>query len=205
MTLTQHQAAFAAGTSFDDLPPAVVDAVTGHVLDTVGLMLAATGTAEGEAARAVAARWGTGGDAGTAFGERMPAPSAAFVNGTLAHALDFDDTHLPSILHPSATRRSRSRSPSASSAARAAATPSPRSPSATSSASGSAWRRTTRSPATTSSSSAGCTRRRSAGRSRAPPRARACSGSPGTRSRTHSGSPPAWAQGCSRRTAAEAL
>ncbi len=27
---------------------------------------------------------------------------AAFVNGVLAHSLDFDDTHLPSILHPSA-------------------------------------------------------------------------------------------------------
>jgi 2-methylcitrate dehydratase PrpD len=33
----------------------------------------------------------------------MPAPSAALVNGTLAHALDFDDTHVPSILHPSAS------------------------------------------------------------------------------------------------------
>jgi 2-methylcitrate dehydratase PrpD len=28
--------------------------------------------------------------------------AAALVNGTLAHSLDFDDTHLPSILHPSA-------------------------------------------------------------------------------------------------------
>jgi 2-methylcitrate dehydratase PrpD len=35
-------------------------------------------------------------------GERLPAPSAALANGTLAHALDFDDTHLPSVLHPSA-------------------------------------------------------------------------------------------------------
>ncbi|MBM3678692.1 MAG: MmgE/PrpD family protein, partial [Actinobacteria bacterium] len=31
-----------------------------------------------------------------------PAATAALVTGTLAHALDFDDTHLPSILHPSA-------------------------------------------------------------------------------------------------------
>ena len=35
--------------------------------------------------------------------ERCPAPAAALVNGTLAHALDFDDTHLPSVLHPSAS------------------------------------------------------------------------------------------------------
>jgi 2-methylcitrate dehydratase PrpD len=33
---------------------------------------------------------------------RYPAVSAALMNGTLAHSLDFDDTHLPSVLHPSA-------------------------------------------------------------------------------------------------------
>ncbi|WP_309239968.1 MmgE/PrpD family protein [Actinomadura sp. J1-007] len=32
-----------------------------------------------------------------------PEPSAALLNGTLAHSLDFDDTHLPSVLHPSAS------------------------------------------------------------------------------------------------------
>src|SRR5690606_32648431 len=35
-------------------------------------------------------------------GRRLPAPAAAFVNGVLAHSLDYDDTHLPSVLHPSA-------------------------------------------------------------------------------------------------------
>lgn len=34
---------------------------------------------------------------------RLPATSAAFVNGTLAHCTDFDDTHLPSVLHPSSS------------------------------------------------------------------------------------------------------
>src|SRR5690606_23077479 len=34
--------------------------------------------------------------------ERLPAALAALVNGTLAHSLDYDDTHLPSVLHPSA-------------------------------------------------------------------------------------------------------
>ncbi len=29
--------------------------------------------------------------------------SASFVNGVLAHSLDYDDTHLPSVLHPSAS------------------------------------------------------------------------------------------------------
>ena len=33
----------------------------------------------------------------------MSAVEAAFVNGVLAHSLDYDDTHLPTILHPSAS------------------------------------------------------------------------------------------------------
>jgi 2-methylcitrate dehydratase PrpD len=33
----------------------------------------------------------------------MPSAAAALLNGTLAHAMDFDDTHLPSVLHPSAS------------------------------------------------------------------------------------------------------
>jgi 2-methylcitrate dehydratase PrpD len=35
-------------------------------------------------------------------GDRYPAASAALMNGTPAHSLDYDDTHLPSVLHPSA-------------------------------------------------------------------------------------------------------
>ena len=35
--------------------------------------------------------------------DRLPAALAAFVNGVLAHSLDYDDTHLPSVLHPSAS------------------------------------------------------------------------------------------------------
>ena len=34
---------------------------------------------------------------------KLPSASAALINGTLAHILDFDDTHLPSVLHPSAS------------------------------------------------------------------------------------------------------
>ena len=34
---------------------------------------------------------------------RSPANQAALVNGVLAHSLDYDDTHLPSVLHPSAS------------------------------------------------------------------------------------------------------
>jgi hypothetical protein len=39
----------------------------------------------------------------SAPGGGCPPHQAAFVNGVLAHSLDYDDTHLPSILHPSAS------------------------------------------------------------------------------------------------------
>ncbi|MEV5880046.1 MmgE/PrpD family protein [Streptomyces sp. NPDC052101] len=74
------------------------------VLDTVGNMALGAAQPIHGLVSEVARQWGTG-DAATAIGHphRMPSTAAAFVNGTLAHCMDFDDTHLPSVLHPSAS------------------------------------------------------------------------------------------------------
>ena len=111
-TQVQRLAAFAAACRDEGLPEAVSADVGGRILDVLGNCLAgraesqgAAGLAEPDRAvlRAVAA-WGGTPEAGVIGShERLPAPSAALVNGTLAHALDFDDTHLPSVLHPSAS------------------------------------------------------------------------------------------------------
>lgn len=87
------------------LPEEVLEDVRRRVLDSVGLMLAAAALSdEARAVRAVMEAEGSSGRASVVGGSRrLPASAAAFVNGTLAHALDFDDTHLPSVLHPSAT------------------------------------------------------------------------------------------------------
>jgi 2-methylcitrate dehydratase PrpD len=75
-----------------------------RLLDTVGISIAALGSGPAEVAHTLVTRWGGTPVAGAiGLPERLPAPSAALVNGTLAHALDFDDTHVPSILHPSAS------------------------------------------------------------------------------------------------------
>ncbi|MGU3432434.1 MmgE/PrpD family protein [Actinomycetes bacterium M1A6_2h] len=103
-TLAQNLAAFAAGTDFDSLPTSVVESVGMRVLDTLGIAIAATDLDTSAAASAWAREQG---GAGAAFAigvdVALPASLAAFVNGVLAHSLDFDDTHLPSILHPSAS------------------------------------------------------------------------------------------------------
>ncbi|GLX00956.1 MmgE/PrpD family protein [Microtetraspora sp. NBRC 16547] len=105
--LVSALAEFAAAAR-DGLPDHVVADVKGRVLDTFGNCLAAqelTGEAEPhEAVLRMAERWGGAGESSVVGrGVSLPAPSAALVNGTLAHALDFDDTHLPSVLHPSAS------------------------------------------------------------------------------------------------------
>lgn len=103
-TLAQQLGAFAERTSFADLPDEVVDSVRKRVLDTLGIAVAAAPLETSRAARAWARSQG-GRPVASAVGvpERLPAGLAAFVNGVLAHSLDYDDTHLPSVLHPSAT------------------------------------------------------------------------------------------------------
>lgn len=103
-TLLEQLAAFAGGVRYEELPEAVTRSMRQRILDIVGLNLAARPLATSDMALAVARQWGGPSEAQLiAFPGRLPAAAAGFVNGTLAHSLDFDDTHLPSVLHPSAS------------------------------------------------------------------------------------------------------
>lgn len=75
-----------------------------RVLDILGIAVRATTLDTSRAVMGFSREQG-GAPVASAIGvpERLPAAEAAFVNGTLAHSLDYDDTHLPSILHPSAS------------------------------------------------------------------------------------------------------
>lgn len=74
-----------------------------RVLDVIGNSLAAINEPATLAVQKVVSTWAGPAEAlGIGVG-MMPAASAALLNGTLAHAMDFDDTHLPSVLHPSAS------------------------------------------------------------------------------------------------------
>jgi 2-methylcitrate dehydratase PrpD len=103
-TLANQLAAFAADTAYDDLPGDVVESVKMRVLDTLGITVAAAPLETSRAARDWAQeQGGVAAASAVGLGQRLPANLAAFVNGVLAHSLDYDDTHLPSVLHPSAT------------------------------------------------------------------------------------------------------
>jgi 2-methylcitrate dehydratase PrpD len=99
-TLVEGLAVFAASA---EVPDDVRASVRQRVLDIVGLAIAASPLPTSQAVASYARDLG-GAPQAHAIGvdALLPAPSAALVNGTLAHSLDYDDTHLPSIIHPSA-------------------------------------------------------------------------------------------------------
>ncbi len=106
METTQSKAeslsAFAANLTWADIPPAVRERAKLQILDAVGTGIAAT--AYPFAQKAVAGVNALGGS-GTCsvIGQtgRLNARDAALANGMLMHGLDFDDTHLASIIHAS--------------------------------------------------------------------------------------------------------
>ncbi|MBU3068117.1 MmgE/PrpD family protein [Nocardia sp. NEAU-G5] len=102
-TPAQRLARLAHTTAATGLPREFRDEMARRVLDMIGNSLAAVPTDIAASVSAMAGSWG-GTPQATAIGAdlRLPAHAAALVNGTLAHSLDFDDTHLPSVLHPSA-------------------------------------------------------------------------------------------------------
>jgi len=103
-TILEQLSAFTAALTYAALPEQVVASIKTRTMDTLGICLAALKLDTSQMALRMAAQWG-GPEEAKAVGNsrRLPSSSAAFVNGILAHSLDFDDTHLPSILHPSAS------------------------------------------------------------------------------------------------------
>jgi 2-methylcitrate dehydratase PrpD len=101
--LLERFAAFACGTRAA-IPEPVVESVRQRLLDVIGVQVAAARLDTSVAAARFVHRQAGVGEA-SAIGVPMlvPSPWAAFLNGVLAHSLDYDDTHLPSILHPSAS------------------------------------------------------------------------------------------------------
>jgi 2-methylcitrate dehydratase PrpD len=94
-------ARFAAVTRFSDLPQAAIESAKKSILDTIGTMLGASGMEP--AVRPIVDLVSEAGGKEQAtllgFGTRLPAPAAAFANGTLAHGLDFD-SQTPWGAHP---------------------------------------------------------------------------------------------------------
>jgi 2-methylcitrate dehydratase PrpD len=96
-------AEFAAGLKFENIPAPVLHRAKLLILDALGCGLASNAYGFSDVAVAGATALGGEGTCSVIGREvRLPVRDAALANGMLIHGLDFDDTHLNSIIHATA-------------------------------------------------------------------------------------------------------
>jgi len=97
-------AGFARDLSWQDIPANVVERAKLHILDALGIALAAGNYAYSH--KTLTAMRGLAGEGPypvIGMPARLPLRDAAQMNGFLIHALDFDDTHIAAVLHATCT------------------------------------------------------------------------------------------------------
>ncbi|MBI4321444.1 MAG: MmgE/PrpD family protein [Chloroflexi bacterium] len=88
-----HLASNVVNTTYQDLPREVIEITKKSILDTVGVILAASGIGEGcqQIVELVKEDGGREESSILGFGGKVPACAAAFANGAMSHAVDYDD------------------------------------------------------------------------------------------------------------------
>jgi aconitate decarboxylase len=88
---------------YETLPDTALDAARTFILDSLGVALSGTRVPMVATLKALASTWGTG-NAATIWGtgEKVPAGTAAFVNGYQIHNQEWDCVHEPAVVHPMA-------------------------------------------------------------------------------------------------------
>lgn len=93
---------FAVNIDLKHVPLEIRNRAKDHFLDAIGVGLASSSLPRGHQLQHVARGLGSGLEAtGLGLSSPLPASSAAFLNGALIHSLEFDDTHIESIVHGS--------------------------------------------------------------------------------------------------------
>ncbi len=95
-------AAFAVSLSIDHIPAPVLDAARLHLLDAVGVALAAAAMPDMSDLASALSTLTAGGTAVPGMPLRFAVRDAAMLFGMLAHGIEFDDTSIYGRLHPSA-------------------------------------------------------------------------------------------------------
>lgn len=86
---------------FGDLPADVVESTRKQILDFFGVALAGSAKVGATEIMELVLEWGGAPQSGIISRKhRVPAPNAAQVNATMAHALDYDDVHEAAVMHP---------------------------------------------------------------------------------------------------------
>lgn len=101
--VTRELAEFVAGSQWRDVPPAVRREGVRGLLNYVGCALGGCGDeAIGLAVRVLAPVFGPPQAGIIGRSERCDVLNAAFLNAASANVLEYDDTHLPTVMHPAA-------------------------------------------------------------------------------------------------------
>lgn len=92
---------YIAGTARRSYPPEVTDLALKTLVDYLGCAVGAWNDETVLPARRVVERWKASGNARIYLGGRTTPALAAFVNASMSHALDYDDSHAGGAGHPS--------------------------------------------------------------------------------------------------------
>ena len=86
---------------YDDLPAGVVEATKKEILDLLGVAVGGSCEPGVKELLEIVTDWGGKEESSIiGYAKKVPAPNAAQVNATMAHALDFDDVHEYAVVHP---------------------------------------------------------------------------------------------------------
>jgi 2-methylcitrate dehydratase PrpD len=90
--------------NYDDIPSQAIEAAKKDILDTLGVAVAGSSVPGGKEIMGFVRAWGRKEESTVIMqSHRAPCCYAALVNGTMAHALDFDDAYESAILHAGVT------------------------------------------------------------------------------------------------------
>jgi len=101
MGTTEQIARFIVDTNYDNIPAEAVRTAKDAIMDGLGVTLAGSTEPGSEIMAQYVKELGGAAQAGViGSGSKVPAPSAALANGTMAHALDYDDVLTLMSGHP---------------------------------------------------------------------------------------------------------
>jgi len=100
MSISRAMAEIAINTTSEEITDKAYDATKIFILDTLGTIIAGYNAPGMQPIMDQMKEWGGKPESHIlVYGGKVPAPNAAFINGSMAHALDLDDVHLPASLH----------------------------------------------------------------------------------------------------------
>lgn len=100
--IAQVLAEFAVNTKYEDLPKETIDQVKRYVIDVIGCTIGSSRRPQIEIlSEVIKEEGGQPYSSIFAHGFKTSPMNAALLNGTMGHALDFDDDHREGTMHPS--------------------------------------------------------------------------------------------------------